>query len=273
MPEQLALHTGFRRLARRRVEFADAADVVQHGRGDHQPAVEGRVQFGERRRVPVREPRARPRDGQRVFEPAAGERVVVPGGAGERLERGRVRGQHVQHQRAEGQVRDLAGRERFEVREHGLRVVPRPLGEVEFGEPVGAVAVGDGADLFDVELRAVLVVFEVGRPHLEELPDVPLLGLLEQRRVGPNGHGPDGAAGVAVLAGEERVAVAGGAAGLLGELHEAIDVVAGPQVGQLRQHRLLGFGHGVTHGDDSSYRERGEMAMCESGSAPSCGTG
>src|SRR5437763_960503 len=78
----------------------------------------------------------------------------------------------------------------------------------------------------------------------DEPADLPRLRFLEWRCIAPDRHRSDGAAGVAELAGDERVAVACGAACLLRELHEAIDVVAGLEFRQLRLHRLLGFGHG-----------------------------
>src|SRR5262249_28050675 len=143
-------------------------------------------------------------------------------------------------------VRDLAGDERFEFREHRFGVVPRALGEIEFRKPVGAVAVFDEPDLFDVELRAVLFVLGERGPHLEELPDLPRLRLFKERRIFPDGDRADGSARVAELAGDERLAVARGAAALFGELYEAIDIVARLKLRQLRQHRLLGFGHGET---------------------------
>ncbi|HYH67703.1 MAG TPA: hypothetical protein VD866_23605 [Urbifossiella sp.] len=65
------------------------------------------------------------------------------------------------------------GGEGGELGEGAVGVGARRVGEVGLGEAVGAVAVGDRADLLEFDLRAVLLVLDVPAADLEERPRLP----------------------------------------------------------------------------------------------------
>src|SRR5262249_47554996 len=106
------------------------------------------------------------------------------------------------------------------------------------------------ADVADLDLRAVALVFGVAAADLEELalPPVALAGL-KPGAVGP-GHEGDGAAPVAEAAGVEQLALAGLALAAVGERQEEMAGLAGAHLPQTLDGRL-GTGHGY-----GSHRDR-----------------
>jgi hypothetical protein len=165
----------------------------------------------------------------------AGEWVKLAHRRGPGLERGRVPVEESEHQPPQWLVGDVRLRQALQLRPHRLDVVPGVLDKGRGVETVGAVVVMDGADVMDVNLRAVALVLAVVGAELVEraLAPVELAGL-EPRAIGPD-HERDRSASVAETAGVIRLVFARRAPGAFRQQGEEVAGLTRRQLAQPHQ--------------------------------------
>jgi len=109
-----------------------------------------------------------------MLQPAADERVMVAPRRRQTEEHVFVLLQQFNGQLAKRQIANLALGQADELCEHGRRIELAPRQKTPLVKAVGLVALRDGPDFLDVELRAEFRV-AVDRPQLVALADLPLV--------------------------------------------------------------------------------------------------